>query len=138
MAWAASRGTVEPPAWWLFLATICWAIAYDTIYALQDREDDRRIGVKSSAILFGEAVPAAVGLFLLGMVLCLVAAGQLSGLRMGYYAILAVLTGVFIWQVCRLRAPLTPQEAFIMFQQHVYAGVAILVGIWIGLDAPTP
>lgn len=138
MAWAASRGTVEPPAWWLFLATICWAIAYDTIYALQDREDDRRIGVKSSAILFGEAVPAAVGLFLLGMVLCLVAAGHLSGLRMGYYAILTILTGVFIWQVRRLRAPLTPQEAFIMFQQHVYAGVAILVGIWIGLDAPTP
>mgnify|MGYP006139586199 CR=1 FL=1 len=37
-AWAASRGTIDPPAWWLFAATVCWAIAYDTIYALQDRE----------------------------------------------------------------------------------------------------
>ena len=51
MAWAASRGTLDPPAWWLFGATICWAIAYDTIYALQDREDDRRIGVKFGKLL---------------------------------------------------------------------------------------
>lgn len=138
MAWAASRGTIDPPAWWLLAATTCWAIAYDTIYALQDREDDRRIGVKSSALLFGEAVPSAVGLFLVGMVLCLIAAGQLSDLRTGYYLVLALLAGVFIWQVRRLQAPMTPQAAFLMFQQHVYAGAAILVGIWLGTLEWTP
>lgn len=132
MAWAASRGSIDPPAWWLFAATTCWAIAYDTIYALQDREDDRRVGVKSSALLFGDAVPAAVGLFLMGMVLCLVAAGQLSGLWMGYYLILALPVGIFLWQVRRLQTAVTPQVAFVMFKQHIYAGVAILVGIWIG------
>ena len=138
MAWAASRGTIDAPAWWLFAATTCWAIAYDTIYALQDREDDRRIGVKSSALLFGEAVPVAVGLFLVGMVLCLIAAGQLSGLGMGYYLVLALPTGVFIWQVRRLQAPVTPHIAFAMFKQHVYSGVAILVGIWLGTFNQTP
>ncbi len=138
MAWAASRGSIEAPAWWLFAATTCWAIAYDTIYALQDREDDRRIGVKSSALLFGKAVPVAVGLFLVGMIVCLVVAGRLSGLRMGYYLMLAMPTGVFLWQVRRLQAPVSPQIAFAMFKQHVYSGVAILVGIWIGTLTHTP
>lgn len=132
MAWAASRGTLDPPAWWLFGATICWAIAYDTIYALQDREDDRRIGVKSSALFFGEAVPAAVGLFLSGMLVCLVVAGKWSGLQMGYYLVLTLLAGLFWWQVQRLKASVTPHAAFILFQQHVYAGVVILLGIWLG------
>ena len=138
MAWAASRGSIEAPAWWLFAATTCWAIAYDTIYALQDCEDDRRIGVKSSALLFGEAVPVAVGVFLVGMVLCLVVAGQLSGLRMGYYLVLTLPAGVFLWQIRRLQAPVTPHIAFAMFKQHVYSGVAILVGIWIGTFNQTP
>ncbi len=132
MAWGASRGTVDPPAWLLFGATICWAMAYDTIYALQDREDDRRIGVKSSALFFGEAVPEAVGIFLSGMVVCLISAGQLSGLRMGYYLVLALLAGLFLWQVQRLKAPVTPHAAFSMFQQHVYAGAVVLFGIWLG------
>ena len=91
MAWAASRATIDVQAWWLFGATICWAVAYDTIYALQDREDDQRIGVKSSALLFGAAVPLAVGLFFTGMTGCLIAAGYVSGLGIGYYVIVAVL-----------------------------------------------
>ena len=132
MAWAASRGTIDPPAWLLFGATICWAIAYDTIYALQDQEDDRRIGVKSSALFFGDAVPAAVGLFLGGMVVCLVLAGQWSGLRTEFYLVLALLSGLFVWQVLQLNASVTPPTAFSMFQQHVYAGVVVLLGIWFG------
>lgn len=131
MAWAASCDTIAPAAWWLFAATTCWAVAYDTIYALQDREDDRRIGVKSSALLFGTAVPTAVGLFLLGMVVCLVVAGQLVGLGMGYYGALTLLAGVFLWQARRLRLPVTPPQAFTMFQQHVLAGIVILIALWI-------
>ncbi len=138
MAWAASRGSIDTPAWWLFAATACWAIAYDTIYALQDREDDRRIGVKSSALFFGEAVPVAVGVFLAGMLMCLVVAGQLSGLGMGYYLILALPAGIFVWQVRRLYRIVPPDVAFAMFRQHVYSGVMILVGIWIGSFNNTP
>lgn len=132
MAWAASRGRIDPPAWLLFGATVCWAIAYDTIYALQDRDDDRRIGVKSSALFFGNAVPTAVGLFLAGMVGCLILAGQWSGLRIEFYLVLALLSGLFVWQVLRLNTSITPHRACIMFQQHVYAGALVLLGIWFG------
>ena len=138
MAWAASRGTIAPAAWWLFAATACWAVAYDTIYALQDREDDRRIGVKSSALLFGAAVPTAVGLFLLAMLVCLVIVGQLSSLRMGYYIALTLLAGVFLWQARRLRFPVTPPQAFTMFQQHVLAGLVILITLWMSTSNELP
>ncbi|MCK6493975.1 MAG: 4-hydroxybenzoate octaprenyltransferase [Nitrospira sp.] len=132
MAWSASRETIEAPAWWLFAATICWAVAYDTIYALQDIEDDRRIGVKSSAIFFGQAVPLAVGLCFVGMVSCLIMAGATAGLGAGYYVTLSVVTAFFVWQVLELRGAPIPQRAFALFQQHVYAGAIILLGIWIG------
>lgn len=138
MAWAASRATIDPQAWWLFGATTCWAVAYDTIYALQDREDDRRIGVRSSALLFGSAVPLAVGLFLMGMMGCLVAAGHLSGLGLGYYVMLTLLGGIFLQQVRRLRFPIAPHTAFGMFYQHVYVGAAILLAFWIGTLSTAP
>lgn len=138
MAWAASRATIDVQAWWLFGATICWAVAYDTIYALQDREDDQRIGVKSSALLFGAAVPLAVGLFLTGMTGCLIAAGYVSGLGIGYYVIVALLGGFFLRQVRRLRLPLAPHAAFEMFYQHVYVGATILIALWIGTLGTTP
>lgn len=138
MAWAASHATVDPQAWWLLGATTCWAIAYDTIYALQDREDDQRIGVKSSALLFGPTVPLAVGLFFIGMIGCLLAAGYLSDLGMGYYLMLALLGGIFLRQVRRLRFPIAPHAAFGMFYQHVYVGAAILIALWIGTLGTTP
>lgn len=137
MAWAASRGRIDPPAWLLFGATVCWAIAYDTIYALQDRDDDRRIGIKSSALFFGDALPAAVGLFLGGMVVCLIMAGRWSGLRIEFYLGLALLSGLFVWQVLRLTPSVTPHRAFIMFQQHVYAGAVVLLAIWLGVFDPS-
>ena len=138
MAWAASRATIDPQAWWLFGATICWAIAYDTIYALQDREDDLRIGVKSSAIFFGSAVPLAVGVFFVGMLACLIEAGRISGLGIGYYVVVALLGGFFLQQVRRLRVPLAPHAAFEMFYQHVYIGASILIALWIGTLGTTP
>ncbi len=132
MAWAASRGRIDPPAWLLFGATICWALAYDTIYALQDQDDDRRIGVKSSALYFGKAVPSAVGVFLAGMVACLVWAGQATNLQLGYYTVLVLVAGWFWWQVERLKVSVSPRSAAVLFQQHVYAGMLILLGIWLG------
>ncbi|NJN70523.1 MAG: 4-hydroxybenzoate octaprenyltransferase [Nitrospira sp.] len=58
MAWAAVQGKLDAPAWCLFGATAAWAVAYDTIYAVQDQEDDRHIGVKSAALYFGPFIPA--------------------------------------------------------------------------------
>ncbi|MET0517030.1 MAG: 4-hydroxybenzoate octaprenyltransferase [Nitrospiraceae bacterium] len=130
MAWAASRNTVEGPGWALFGATICWAIAYDTIYALQDRADDRRIGVKSAAVLFGAHVWLAVGTCLTTMLGLLSLAGYLCAVRPLYYGILAVVGLCFVVQVLRLRRPIPPDVAFALFKQHVWAGTIILLGIW--------
>lgn len=137
MGWAASRGTVELPAWLLFGATVCWAVAYDTIYALQDREDDRRVGVKSSALWFGDHVPTAVALCLAGMLGCLVLAGLVSGLGYAYYAMLLIAAGIFALQLQKLQRPLTQPEAFAMFYEHIYAGAAILIGLWLGWNSVT-
>ncbi|MGH8453028.1 MAG: 4-hydroxybenzoate octaprenyltransferase, partial [Nevskiales bacterium] len=71
MAFTALTGQIPVVAWWLFAANVLWAIAYDTFYALVDIADDRRIGVKSSAILFGAWVRPITGLLQLAVLGCL-------------------------------------------------------------------
>jgi 4-hydroxybenzoate polyprenyltransferase len=133
MAWAASRNHVEAPAWILFAATVCWAIAYDTIYALQDRDDDARIGVKSAAVLFGPYTWSAVGICLTAMLGCLAFAGYLCSELPVYYGVLAMVGVFFASQLRKLRGPVPPQTAFALFKQHIWAGTAILFGMWAGL-----
>ena len=132
MTWTASRGTIGAPAWCLFAATVCWAIGYDTIYALQDREDDRRIGVKSSALLFGPSTWIAVGTALCAMLLLLGLAGWLSQIGWVYYAVLAAVGGWGLKQAGQIRGVVSAPTAFRMFQQHVGVGAVILLGMVAG------
>ena len=132
MAWTATRNTVEPQAWIVFAATAVWAIAYDTIYAVQDQEDDRRIGVKSSALLFGSALWMAVGLALGTMLVLLVLAGRLADIGWAYYLALGAVGIFFAVQSAALRNRVDPPQAFRMFQAHVWAGAAILAGLVAG------
>lgn len=132
MAWAAVRNSLEIPVWLLYAATILWAVAYDTIYALQDREDDARIGVKSSAILFGTRTWLAVGIALGGMLTLLGLTGWLVGLGPVFYGTLAAVGGFLSQQVWKLRGPVCPVLAFAMFKQHIWIGWAILAGISAG------
>ncbi|MGH7166907.1 MAG: 4-hydroxybenzoate octaprenyltransferase [Nitrospiraceae bacterium] len=132
MAWAAARNRLEVPVWFLYAGTILWAVAYDTIYALQDREDDARIGVKSSALLFGARTWIAVGVSLGGMLGMLGLTGWMVSLGPWFYAMLAVVGGFFTRQVWTLRGPVSPARAFSMFRHHVWVGWAIFAGIWVG------
>ncbi len=132
MAWAAARGVLEPQTWLLFVATIAWAIAYDTIYALQDQADDRLVGIKSSAILFGRWTWLAVAVSFGLMALCLGVAGWLSEIGLVFYGALAVSGGFVSQQVLALRGPVSPALAFAMFRQHTWIGWAILAGLWAG------
>jgi len=132
MAWTASRGLLEAPAWCLFAATVCWAIGYDTIYALQDREDDRRIGVKSSALLFGSSTWIAVGAFFSAMLLLLGFAGWLVQIGWIYYAALAAIGVWCLRQALQLRQIVPTPTAFHMFQQHVWVGAAVFIGMIAG------
>ncbi|WP_447986365.1 4-hydroxybenzoate octaprenyltransferase [Nitrospira sp. Nam74] len=132
MAWAATTSDVPLPAFLLYASTICWAIAYDTIYALQDRDDDLRIGVRSSAILFGSYAWLAVGSCLTLMFVLLGLTGWYYGLNAGFYGVLAALAGFLTQQVLAVRNPILPPQAFRLFRQHVWVGWLILAGIWIG------
>jgi 4-hydroxybenzoate polyprenyltransferase len=135
MAWAAVRGQLDGPVWCLFGATAAWAVAYDTIYAIQDQDDDRRIGIKSSALYFGSSVHQGVGLAFGVMLACLATAGWLVQLRWPYYAALFGVAVFFLRQVGQLRKPIAPDQAFDMFQKHVWVGIAILTGLLAGVLA---
>jgi len=132
MAWAAAQNRLETPVWLLYGATLFWAVAYDTIYSLQDREDDARIGVKSSALLFGARTWIAVGVSLGGMLILLGLTGSLMRLGPAFYGALAVVGGFFASQVWTLRGVVSPAQAFRMFRRHVWVGCAILAGFWAG------
>lgn len=132
MAWAAVRGQLDAPVWCLFGATVAWAVAYDTIYAIQDQEDDRRIGVKSAALYLGSFMPQGVGLAFGIMLAFLTAAGWFAQLRWPYYVALLGVAIFFLLQIRQLQKPTTPTHAFDMFRRHVWVGVAILVGLFAG------
>jgi 4-hydroxybenzoate polyprenyltransferase len=133
MAWAAVRNEVALTPALLFAATICWAIAYDTIYAIQDADDDARIGVKSSALLFGRAAWAWVGVFLAGTCALLAVAGAREGLGAVFFGALALCGAYFAWQVGRVRAGLDRAGAFRLFKAHVWAGGFLLAAMWLDL-----
>ena len=133
MAWAAVRGQLDAPVWCLFAATAAWAVAYDTIYAIQDQEDDRRIGVKSAALFFGPSIGLGVGTAFLSMLFLLGTAGWLVGIGWAYYTTLLGLALFFSMQVWQLRGSIAPPQAFAMFRAHVWVGVAVLIGLLAGL-----
>ncbi|WP_137225214.1 4-hydroxybenzoate octaprenyltransferase [Shewanella sp. MEBiC00475] len=78
MAYAAQLGEVPVEAWWLFMANWCWTVAYDTMYAIVDRDDDLKVGIKSTAILFGRFDRQIIGLFQLAALGCFVMAGLVA------------------------------------------------------------
>ena len=133
MSWVALRGTIDLPAILIFFATVFWAIGYDTIYAMQDQEDDRRIGVGSSALLFGRFAWLAIALVFSGMIVCLVIVGLLEQIGYWYVVALVVVSVVMVVQVIIVRRGITHDEAFDMFRSHTWLGVIILIGIVLGL-----
>lgn len=98
MAFAAQSNELPPQMWWLFTANLCWTVAYDTYYAMVDRDDDVNIGVKSTAILFGRFDRLAIALLQIATVICLIQVGLLEQLSWIYYAGIAIAGALFIKQ----------------------------------------
>ena len=134
MAWAAVRETVELPAILIFLANVCWSTAYDTIYALMDIDDDRRIGVKSTAILFGRHVYTITLLFFAGTILFLALLGVYRSLGPFYFSGLSIGMVVFILQVYMVKRSPDRDTAFKAFVSNVIAGSIILLGLSLDLS----
>ena len=132
MAWTAVQNQLTLTTWLLFSATICWAISYDTIYALQDKEDDLRIGVKSGAIFFGDYVWLGVTLFSTLTLIFLGTAGWMMSLGSFFYGGLGGIWIFFGYQSMKLTKKQSPDYYFTMFKQHVWVGLAILLAFWIG------
>ena len=136
-AWAIPMGftavnTEAPPleAWLLFIATLLWTIAYDTIYALSDKADDLKIGVKSSAILFGKYDKLIIALLQSFTIFILIWAGYLIGFGVYYYISLLIATLLFIYQhkMIKDREPVRCLQAFL---HNNWVGMAIFIGIFV-------
>ncbi len=128
MAFAAETGEVPELAWLLFGTTVTWAIIYDTFYAMVDRDDDRKIGVKSTAILFGEADLFIIGALQVLMLIALVLIGLRAMLGFWYYlsvVVAACLMGRHQW----LARDRSPAGCFAAFLNNHFIGLVIFVGI---------
>ena len=128
MAFAAQINEVPALAWWLLIATMFWAIAYDTEYAMVDRDDDLRIGVKSSAILFGRFDVAAVMLSHAAFMGILLWLGFTESRGLLYFAGLAVAIVLIALQYRMIRGR-DRQRCFRAFLQNNWVGCAIFAGI---------
>ncbi|EFE53458.1 4-hydroxybenzoate polyprenyl transferase [Providencia rettgeri DSM 1131] len=130
MSFSAVGETLPVVCWLLFLVNIIWSVIYDTQYAMVDRDDDLKIGVKSTAILFGQYDKLIIGLLQLLMVGLLLVIGSLAGLGTLYYISLVLVAGLFIYQqqlmVNRERAP-----CFKAFMNNNFVGLILFIGIFI-------
>lgn len=133
LAWAAVRNELALSAWVLFAATVCWAMVYDTIYAIQDKDDDQRIGVKSTAILFGSFTWLGVGIAALFMLGCLALVARINHLGVEYSFTLVGVAVILGYHVLLLRSKISGEKALSLFKQHIWIGVLILGGILMGL-----
>lgn len=128
MAFVATQGEVPRIGWLLLLVTVVWACIYDTLYAMADREDDRRLGVRSTALLFGSMDLLAVGCLQAIMVFGLWLAGIQAGYGAAYLAGLAVAAALFAWQLWTARQR-APADCLRAFRANNYVGLAIFIGI---------
>lgn len=128
MAFTAETGSLPAAAWLLYIANLLWTVAYDTYYAMTDRDDDLKIGVKSTAILFGDADRVII-LSLQGLALgCLLLAGSHFELGGWFQLGLLAAAGCFVWEFWYTRDR-DPQRCFKAFLHNHWAGLAIFVGI---------
>lgn len=128
MAFAAESGTLNPLMWLVYSAVLLWTVAYDTFYAMVDRDDDIKIGVKSTAILFGEQDRVMTGALQAMTIFALVLVGKRFELGIIYECALLISTCLFIYQQY-LIAGRKKAECFTAFLNNNYVGLVTFAGI---------
>jgi len=128
MAYAALTGTLPPIAWLLFLGNVIWSAVYDTQYAMVDREDDLKIGVKSTAILFGQHDKRIIGYLQLLLLVVLVAVGGLADRGWLYYLGLMTAAWLALYQQYLIRDR-DPAECFKAFLSNNGFGLIVFCGL---------
>ena len=133
--WAASRGSLQGgwPLLCLWLATLLWTFGFDTVYAMSDREDDRLVGVRSSALSLGEQAPLAVALCYASAGVLLAMASALQGVQPVFWLIWLVVVLGQLKEALALRQPQLPRSAYGRhFKHQVLLGALLLLGLAIG------
>jgi 4-hydroxybenzoate polyprenyltransferase len=134
ISWTAVTGKIELGTGYLWGATVLWTLGFDTIYAMPDRADDRRLGVNSSALFFGRYVVWAIAVFLLGTILLLGLLGKTLTLHWSYWMTLGISTVlwgrevVLLYRACQLPGTLYGN----LFRENVWIGFLLLLGMILG------
>jgi 4-hydroxybenzoate polyprenyltransferase len=128
MAFAALTNTVPAIAWWLLAANALWTIAYDTEYAMVDREDDKKIGIRTSAILFGRFDVAAVMLCYVASLAILLGVGKVMSLGWPYWLGLMAAAAVALYHYTLIRRR-ERDQCFRAFLHNTWFGAAVFAGI---------
>ncbi|EKO3579631.1 MULTISPECIES: 4-hydroxybenzoate octaprenyltransferase [Vibrio] len=132
MAWAAQANALPPIIWLVFGVNLLWTIAYDTQYAMVDRDDDLLIGVKSTAILFGRRDKAIIGMLQLMTIVLLIALGWVYSLGASYYWAILIASGLFVYQQHLIRHR-QRMPCFHAFLNNNYVGMVITLGLILSL-----
>ncbi|MFZ3289522.1 MAG: 4-hydroxybenzoate octaprenyltransferase [Telluria sp.] len=128
MGFAAVQGQVPAVAWWLLLANVFWAVAYDTEYAMVDRDDDLKIGIRTSAITFGRFDIAAVMLCYGAALAIILVCGWQLGLRAWFVAGVAAAAGIALYHYTLIRGR-DRMKCFAAFRHNNWFGAAIFAGV---------
>jgi 4-hydroxybenzoate polyprenyltransferase len=129
MAFTALQNQTPPVAWVLFAATVIWALIYDTMYAMVDREDDLKVGIKSTAILFGRFDRLVIGLLQVSMLVLLWQVGEMAGRGVVYQAALMGGAGLFVYHQWLIRGRETA-ACFRAFLHNHYFGMLVFLGLF--------
>lgn len=130
MGWASEFGTLFAPPLWLYLGSILWVIGYDTIYALQDIEDDALIGVKSTARLFGDRARLIVALFYAAAFTLWVIAGLTASAGTLFLIAMIPTALLLIWQIVTLD-PKDADNCLVRFKSNHWVGLAFTLALWL-------
>ncbi len=130
MAFAAVGESVPEHAWLIYLATVAWTMAYDTLYAMVDREDDLRAGIKSTAILFGDADLVMISILNALALLSLWLLGNRLEFSVWYFLGLGTAALLLVWQLWQCRSRDT-NACFNAFLHNHWVGAVIFVGVFL-------
>jgi len=128
MAFAAVQNTVPALAWWLLVANVFWAVAYDTEYAMVDRDDDLKIGIRTSAITFGRFDVAAVMLCYGASLAIILVCGWTAGLRFWFVGGILAAAGIALYHYTLIRDR-ERMACFAAFRHNNWLGAALFAGV---------
>jgi 4-hydroxybenzoate polyprenyltransferase len=128
MAFAAVSDSLPLSCWLMFLANILWAVAYDTQYAMVDRDDDLKIGIKSTAILFGQYDKLIIGILQVAVLVLMVAIGMMNHLGWAFYGAIAVAGALFAYQQTLIKDR-ERDACFKAFMNNNYVGLVLFLGL---------